>query len=299
MRDKDLSRRAWVVPSNDDDIRLGVVNGCGEAQASSRLDEHDSSFVLEIMPDELMRHRVQIDKQDSGGFLTRDGWSIIRRRAAAQYGSFGPDWYRAGIRSRSELCERSIHGGCLPSGGDLELLEQVMDVVLHRRKLDVQQGGDLLIRKAPFYERPYLALARRQRDTRGSETLGGCEPPDVVQKSPGERRRALELLPGSGLDRQDQFLKRVVTADEPNDSFLGAGEQFRTELRSPEGDDTSPGADARTARMVPTSLARATSKRTIADSTRCNSTVASAGVPAFPRTVIPSMPARYRARLSL
>src|SRR4051812_22970786 len=67
-------------------------------------------------------------------------------------------WY-----SRSRKLRRAKPRRGLPARADLQLLEQVVDVILHCRDLDVQLGRDLLVRQPAFEQRRDFPLARRER----------------------------------------------------------------------------------------------------------------------------------------
>jgi hypothetical protein len=79
-------------------------------------------------------------------------------------------------------------GDGLAAPFDLELLEDVMDVVLHGRDLDAEAAGNLLVRQALVQQLQHLQLASGEAADRRRGTMAGGQRRDPAEQGPGNPR---------------------------------------------------------------------------------------------------------------
>src|SRR3990172_7948944 len=159
-------------------------------------------------------------------------------------------------RSRTALAAHPVAngiGGGLDPVREGELLERVVDVVLHGPLGDRQLGRDLLVREARRDIPEYLRLAPGERHLslprlRGPEGARRPAPPECLEEAAGDRRRDRRLAPRREADPLEELLRLEVLQEIAVGAGLDRLEQVVVLVGDREHDDRQ--VDARTARLA-------------------------------------------------
>ena len=124
---------------------------------------------------------------------------------------------------------------------NLELLEDIVDVVLHRRAPNAERAGNLLVRHALLEKAQNLPLPPGQ--ARGQARIGplGYQSADAAEQQARHPRRAVQLAAQCMLDGGNEILAAAIRRDETSDPRLRTGKHLLIDLPERAGDDLRPG----------------------------------------------------------
>src|SRR6266576_3169985 len=113
--------------------------------------------------------------------------------------------------------------GCLAAPMHLELLENVVNVILHGRHLDAQAAGDVLVRQAIVEQAHNLQLPRREMRRGNAYWLRLRELRQAPQQTSRHSRRAQCLTPYCAFQRRHEITERRIARHVPGYPSLSAG----------------------------------------------------------------------------
>jgi hypothetical protein len=114
-------------------------------------------------------------------------------------------------------------------------------VVLHRRDLDQQTRGDLLVRETLVDQADDLELAAGEDSLRPGARRAGRERGDAADERGGDPRRAQHLVAPRALDRGDEVVHRGLARDVAGDARLDTRQHLRLGLGHGEREDLHAG----------------------------------------------------------
>src|SRR5260370_29906665 len=153
---------------------------------------------------------------------------------------------RALMRAIRKWRLRSPQGGpetgrSLAAAMDLELVENVVDVVLHRGRLDPQLPRDLLVGQTAVDEIADLQFALRERGAgrfrRRTVVTIARQDRHMVTDRCRSARRAQEFVAHRALENSDHISRRSIATPESRDAGGRQGDDFSVGLGNPERHD--------------------------------------------------------------